>query len=67
MISSRTDENIRQFVVDLDLASRVSEHIDLKPLQQRIDDFETAGRELNLRCGAGDFFAGGWTRLRRRE
>jgi N-acetylated-alpha-linked acidic dipeptidase len=41
-------ENIRQFVVDLNLASHVSGHIDLAALQQRINDFQTAGRELNL-------------------
>jgi N-acetylated-alpha-linked acidic dipeptidase len=41
-------ENIRQFVVDLNLASHVSGHIDLAPLQQRITDFQAAGRELNL-------------------
>jgi N-acetylated-alpha-linked acidic dipeptidase len=41
-------ENIRQFVVDLNLASHVSGHIDLAPLQQRITDFQAAGRDLNL-------------------
>jgi N-acetylated-alpha-linked acidic dipeptidase len=41
-------ENIRQFVVDLNLASHVSGHIDLAPLQQHITDFQAAGRELNL-------------------
>ena len=41
-------ENIRQFVVDLNLASHVSGHIDLAPLQQRIADFQAAGRDLNL-------------------
>ena len=41
-------ENIRQFVVDLNLASHVSGHIDLAALQQRISDFQAAGRELNL-------------------
>jgi N-acetylated-alpha-linked acidic dipeptidase len=41
-------ENIRQFVVDLNLASHVSGHIDLAALQQRINDFQAAGRELNL-------------------
>jgi N-acetylated-alpha-linked acidic dipeptidase len=40
-------QNIRQFVVDLNLASRVSGHIDLTSLQQHIADFEVAGRELN--------------------
>ena len=41
-------ENIRQFVVDLNLASHVSGHIDLARLQQHISDFQAAGRELNL-------------------
>jgi N-acetylated-alpha-linked acidic dipeptidase len=41
-------ENIRQFVVDLNLASHVSGHIDLAGLQQRVTDFQAAGRELNL-------------------
>jgi N-acetylated-alpha-linked acidic dipeptidase len=41
-------KNIRQFVVDLNLANRVSAHIDLAALQQRISDFQTAGRDLNL-------------------
>jgi N-acetylated-alpha-linked acidic dipeptidase len=41
-------ENIRQFVVDLNLANHVSGHIDLAPLQQHITDFQAAGRELNL-------------------
>jgi N-acetylated-alpha-linked acidic dipeptidase len=41
-------ENIRQFVVDLNLANHVSGHIDLAALQQRISDFQAAGRELNL-------------------
>src|SRR6202034_4299445 len=41
-------ENIRQFVVDLNLANHVSGHIDLALLQQRITDFQAAGRELNL-------------------
>jgi N-acetylated-alpha-linked acidic dipeptidase len=40
-------ENIRQFVVDLNLANHVSGHIDLAPLQQHITDFQAAGRELN--------------------
>jgi N-acetylated-alpha-linked acidic dipeptidase len=35
-------------VVDLNLASHVSGHIDLAALQQRINDFQAAGRELNL-------------------
>jgi N-acetylated-alpha-linked acidic dipeptidase len=41
-------ENIRQFVVDLNLASHVSGHVDLVALQQRVTDFQMAGRELNL-------------------
>jgi N-acetylated-alpha-linked acidic dipeptidase len=41
-------ENIRQFVVDLNLANHVSGHIDLAALQQHITDFQAAGRELNL-------------------
>jgi N-acetylated-alpha-linked acidic dipeptidase len=41
-------ENIRQFVVDLNLANRLSGHIDLAALQQRITDFQVAGRDLNL-------------------
>jgi N-acetylated-alpha-linked acidic dipeptidase len=41
-------ENIRQFVVDLNLANHVSGHMDLAPLQQHITDFQAAGRELNL-------------------
>jgi N-acetylated-alpha-linked acidic dipeptidase len=40
-------ENIRQFVVDLNLASHASGHIDLAALQQHITDFQAAGRELN--------------------
>jgi N-acetylated-alpha-linked acidic dipeptidase len=41
-------ENIRQFVVDLNLANHVSGHVDLAALQQQISDFQAAGRELNL-------------------
>jgi N-acetylated-alpha-linked acidic dipeptidase len=41
-------ENIRQFVVDLNLASHVGGHVDLVALQQRVTDFQMAGRELNL-------------------
>jgi N-acetylated-alpha-linked acidic dipeptidase len=41
-------ENIRQFVVDLNLANHLSGHIDLVALQQHITDFQQAGRELNL-------------------
>jgi N-acetylated-alpha-linked acidic dipeptidase len=41
-------QNIRQFVVDLNLANHVSGHIDLASLQQHISDFQTAGRDLNL-------------------
>jgi len=40
-------ENIRQFVVDLNLANRVAGHIDLAALQRQIADFQSAGRELN--------------------
>ncbi|MGC1634368.1 MAG: M28 family peptidase, partial [Candidatus Acidiferrales bacterium] len=40
-------QNIRQFVVDLNLASRVNGHMDLGALQQHVADFEAAGRELN--------------------
>ena len=35
-------------MVDLDLANHVSGHIDLASLQQRIADFQAAGRDLNL-------------------
>jgi N-acetylated-alpha-linked acidic dipeptidase len=41
-------ENIHQFVVDLNLASHVSGHVDLVTLQQRVTEFQGAGRELNL-------------------
>ncbi len=41
-------ENIRQFVVDLNLANHVGGHINLAALQQHISDFQAAGRELNL-------------------
>jgi N-acetylated-alpha-linked acidic dipeptidase len=44
-------ENIRQFVVDLNLASHVSGHIDMVALQQSVTDFQQAGRELNLAVG----------------
>jgi N-acetylated-alpha-linked acidic dipeptidase len=40
-------ENIRQFVVDLNLANHVSGHIDLAAIQQHITEFQVAGRELN--------------------
>jgi N-acetylated-alpha-linked acidic dipeptidase len=40
-------ENIRQFVVDLNLANRIAGHIDLPALQRQIADFESAGREFN--------------------
>jgi N-acetylated-alpha-linked acidic dipeptidase len=40
-------ENIRQFVVDLNLANHLSGHIDLAALQQHISGFQVAGRELN--------------------
>jgi N-acetylated-alpha-linked acidic dipeptidase len=39
--------NIRQFLSELDSASHVSAHLDLGPLQQRIGDFQGAGRDLN--------------------
>ena len=41
-------QNIRQFVVDLNLANRVNGHIDLGALQQHVADFEAAGRDLNV-------------------
>jgi N-acetylated-alpha-linked acidic dipeptidase len=40
-------ENIRQFVVDLNLADRITGHIDLPGLQREVADFQSAGRELN--------------------
>jgi N-acetylated-alpha-linked acidic dipeptidase len=40
-------ENIRQFVVDLNLADRIAGHLDLPALQRQIADFQSAGRELN--------------------
>lgn len=40
-------ENIRQFVIDLNLANPLTGHIDLPALQRQIADFQTAGRELN--------------------
>ncbi len=40
-------ENIRQFVVDLNLANRVGGHIDLAGLQRAVADFQSVGRELN--------------------
>jgi N-acetylated-alpha-linked acidic dipeptidase len=40
-------ENIRQFVVDLNLADRIAGHLDLPALQRQIADFRSAGRELN--------------------
>jgi len=39
--------NIGQFVTDLEGTSHVDGHVDLAPLQQRVADFQTAGRELN--------------------
>ena len=41
-------QNIRQFVVDLNLANRVNGHIDLASLQRHVADFEAAGRDLNI-------------------
>src|ERR1700678_4136143 len=40
-------ENIRQFVVDLNLTNRIAGHIDLPALQRQIADFQSAGREFN--------------------
>jgi N-acetylated-alpha-linked acidic dipeptidase len=40
-------ENIRQFLVDLNLANRVNGHIDLLSLERRVADFAAAGRDLN--------------------
>jgi N-acetylated-alpha-linked acidic dipeptidase len=39
-------ENIRRFVVDLNLANRIAGHIDLPALQRQIADFQSAGREF---------------------
>ena len=39
--------NIREFVDELDHENRVSIHVDLKPLRERITAFETAGRDFN--------------------
>jgi N-acetylated-alpha-linked acidic dipeptidase len=39
--------NIGQFVTELEAASHVSGHMDIASLQQRIADFQTAGRKLN--------------------
>ncbi len=47
-------KNIHSFVDELDVKSRVHEHLDLKPLYARIDEFESAGRELNGSIAAGD-------------
>jgi len=40
--------HIGQFVVDLEGMTHADSHVDLGPLQQRVVDFQTAGRELNL-------------------
>jgi N-acetylated-alpha-linked acidic dipeptidase len=40
-------ENIRQFVVDLNLADRIAGHIDLPALQRQVAEFQSAGREFN--------------------
>ena len=40
-------KNIRSFVDELDVKSRVHEHLDLQPLYAQVDQFETAGRDLN--------------------
>jgi len=39
--------NIGQFVTELEAASHVSGHMNIASLQQRITDFQTAGRKLN--------------------
>ncbi|MFY9583674.1 MAG: transferrin receptor-like dimerization domain-containing protein, partial [Candidatus Acidiferrales bacterium] len=39
--------NIRQFVAELDSAAHVRQKMDLKPLLDRVTEFEAAGRELN--------------------
>ena len=39
--------NIRQFVRELDQKTHVERHVDLKQIEKRIDEFETAGRELD--------------------
>ncbi len=39
--------NIRQFVAELDRASRVQPRMQLKPLLDRVAEFEAAGRALN--------------------
>src|SRR5713101_3814145 len=39
--------NIRQFVAELDSANHVEQKMDLKPLLDRVTEFEAAGRELN--------------------
>ncbi len=49
-------ENIRQFVVDLNLANHVSGHIDLAALQQRITRFSSGWARVESGRGAGDFF-----------
>jgi N-acetylated-alpha-linked acidic dipeptidase len=40
-------ENLRKFVASLDQASHVSAHTPLDSLREKIDAFQTAGRELN--------------------
>ena len=45
-------KNIRSFVDELDVKSRVQDHLDLKPLYARIGEFEGAGRDLNTAIGA---------------
>jgi N-acetylated-alpha-linked acidic dipeptidase len=44
--------NIRSFADELDVKSRVHEHLDLKPLYTRISEFESAGRDLNAAMAA---------------
>ena len=39
--------NIGQFVTELEAASHVGGHMDIASLQQRVTDFQTAGRKLN--------------------
>jgi len=40
-------QNIRAFVDDLNAQTKLENHMDLKPLSKRIDEFESAGKELN--------------------
>ncbi len=45
-------KNIRSFLDELDVRSRVHEHLDLKPLYARIDAFQEAGRDFNATLAA---------------